>query len=182
MISALERLSKPRGLKGTPGGRLVEIRELAGYPSRAAGSDALLLSGVEVREGKLGTYERDEISPQVDTLLDICDVFDGSPLYVLLGIGPRRWSELSNSAGVVAEPEAPYGTVNLDAAPEVHIPVRPEERRALELIARVRETTVRQLVRDLVDLPAVLAEEERIRRAIDRYESAVGEGEYANGD
>lgn len=176
MISALQTGSKPRGNRtGTPGRRLRRAREEAGYETIVAGAEALQDAGIDVGHQALGHYERDRTAPQIDIFLQICDVFDASPLYVLIGLGPRHWTELGEYAGVVAERAAPYGIANRAAALEVHVAVAPEERRALHLIAQVKETSVPQLVRELLDLPRVIEEEQRIRQAVERYEASTRE-------
>jgi len=135
-----------------------------------------LEAGVEISHQTLGHYERDRTAPQIDDFLSICDVFDGSPLWVLIGLGPRRWTDLpewlahpvrerllsiAGDYGMIAEAPAPYSSPQKERP--VGFRVSEGEYQAINLVAGIRDQSVADLLRDRVDLAGVVDEAVRMR-------------------
>lgn len=77
----------------TPGWRLKIARKGAGLSVREV-AQLLVEEGVEKNYRTVSGYENDETSITIDVLVALCRIYDASPLWVLIRLGPERWSEL----------------------------------------------------------------------------------------
>lgn len=95
MLNRTVTQGKSRTAGHTQGDRLRCAREWAGYTVRSA-SDELGEIGIKKSDSTLSAYENDQIALTTAILLALCRLYDASPLWILLEIGPERWSELED--------------------------------------------------------------------------------------
>lgn len=88
---------KGRSQRGAIGDRLKEAREWADGPEMsqtALGTQVARYGAEEVTYKTVGKYESGATRIPAAYILAACRVLDASPLWVLAGEGPKRWSEL----------------------------------------------------------------------------------------